>query len=406
MWNACNPKDEIPEKNFKRLELTIPHKSGESRLIAVSSNPDAAAGKGGSLIIDELALHRDPERLMSVAQPIIMSGGRLSVLSTHRSRNSLFNRLVKEAKKPDSEWEHHATTIYDAVDQGLVELIVNPKMVKMGNEPYESRDAFINWLKSTYDEHTFSQEFCCIPADDACSLLAVAEVERAEERLEKEGHMGSGPLYMGYDCAESIDGDFAAVCVIRALGDEVEIVEPYYFPKGTPIEDQLDLCEDFAKRYAVRKLVSDNAGIGRHPTSILQKRLGESRVVAFDPTLPSKGEMCTKVKRYFQNGKVRMRADKAVADDFLSIDRVITPSGNIVYQSVRSGNGGHGDMFSAFAMALTAVPESSNPDILAVESDRSSELGETPEPRDGTSIRDRIRRNRKLDEIAKKRFTM
>jgi phage FluMu gp28-like protein len=404
MWNAMNPNDQIPEKNFKRLKLEVPHKSGRSRLIAVSSNPDASAGKGGSLIIDEMALHRDPELLMRVAQPIIsMSGGNLAVLSTHRSRNSKFNELVTDAKKEGSPWTHHRTTIYDAVDQGLVEIIVNPNMIKNGHEPYSSGQAFIDWLKSTYDEHTFLQEFCCVPSDEACSLLSSIEMDQAKARYKSEKSLDKGQTYLGYDCAVSIDGDYAALCVIKAFKQDVELLEPYYFPKGTPIEKQINTVVSYAKQYKVHKVVSDNNGIGNHPTTIIQNKLGESRVIAFDPTMQSKNAMCTKVKRYFQNKNVRMIENKMVEDDFLSIDRVVTPSNNVIYQAVRR-NGSHGDMFSAFAMAMTEVPENQSAEIKGV-SNPIDPYDEIVTPEQVLTSKQRIELNRQLDEDRASSFT-
>jgi phage FluMu gp28-like protein len=144
------------------------------------------------------------------------------------------------------------------------------------------------------------------------------------------------------------------------------------------------------------KLVSDNAWIGRHPTTILGEKLGEHVVVAFDPTLHSKGEMCTKVKRYFQNQWIRMPYVKHIQDDFLSIDRIITPSNNIVYHASRSGNIGHGDMFSAFAQALTEVNETSRCEIKGVSSeDPAAALLE---------MRDRVERNRQRDTRDRQRI--
>jgi len=404
LWNVVQPSHAIPEDGIRRLGLTIPHHAGESRLIAVSSNPNAAAGKGGSLVIDELALHRDPEMLMSIAQPIIMSGGRLAVLSTHRSRNSLFNKLVKESQEPGSQWSHHRTTIYDAVEQGLVEQVVNPNMVKLGNDPYADPQDFIDWLKATYDEHTFAQEFCCVPSDDACSLLSIDEVDAAVERLQSEGSLKHGGTFLGYDCAESVDGDYAAVSILRWWQNEVELVLPHYFPLGTPIERQLDKVVALAKEYNVRRVVSDNAGIGRHPTSILKRRLGETRVVAFNPTMQSKAAMCTKAKRFFQNKRFRMPDDEQVREDYLSIDRIVTPSNNVVYHS--TSRSGHGDMFSATAMALTEVPEDGDADIVGVARRNPQAMDVQSVEGPVRSIRERIERNRRLDRKKQKKFTM
>jgi len=339
---------------------------------------------------------------MALAQPVIMAGGSMSVLSTHRSRNSRFNQIVLDSHEEGSEWSRHKTTIINAIDQGLVEEIVNPNMVKLGNDPWPSRDAFLNWLKSTYDDFTFQQEFMCVPSDDACSLLTFDEVRDAQINLKLKGSLDKGVYFVGYDCAESLNGDFATCCVLRADHlNNVEIVEHRYFERGTSITEQIDEVAKTVRKYHARRLVSDNAGIGRHPTTILCEKLGEHLVVAFDPTLHSKGEMCTKVKRYFQNEWVRMPEDRHLQDDFLSIDRMITPSNNVVYHANRSGNIGHGDGFSAFAMALTEVPEKSRSEIKGISP-------KAADPAEGllraTSHNDIVERNRIAD--AKPRRTL
>jgi len=350
------------------------------------------------LVIDEFAAHKDADLLMSLAQPIIMAGGSMSVLSTHRSRNSRFNEIVLDSHKPDTQWSRHRTTIYDAVEAGLVEEIINPNMIKLGNEPWKSRQDFLDWLIKSYDTFTFQQEFCCVPSDDATSLLIVDEVNGAKLHMESLGHLKKGAFYVGYDCAESIFGDFATCFVIRADDkNQVDLVDKRYFERGTPISEQIDTVVETVRKYHARKLVSDNAGIGRHPTTILGEKLGESIVVPFDPTLQSKGEMCTKVKRYFQNGWVRMEDDKRVEEDFLSIDRLITPSNNVVYHANRTGAIGHGDGFSAFAMALTEVPELNRSEIKGIK-------GKKADPFDVVSgHEDRVERNRRNDSKSKRK---
>jgi phage FluMu gp28-like protein len=400
MWNAIQPASmAIPDRCFKTLSFEIPHASGASRVLAVSSNPNAAIGKGGSLRLDEFAAHKDPELLLSLAQPIMLAGGSISILSTHRGRNSKFNQIILEAlADPETEWSLHKTTIIDAIEQGLVEQIINPKMVKLGRDPWESRDAFLQWVKRTYDEHTFSQEFMCIPSEEASALLKTEELEAAVKKFEDEGHLTNGMYYVGYDIAESLEGDFAAVCVIRTDSNhEVEIIEARYFERGTPINEQIEDVVKTVKHFHARKLVPDQGGIGRHPCTILEERLGEHRVEPFVPTMQTKAEAYPKAKRYFQNGWVRMPKDDRVKDDFLSIDRIITESNNVVYQAVRSGNMGHGDMFAAFAMALTQVKEHTRGEIVGVSA-------KTPDPIDGILRSDDVmERDRLEDEINRRK---
>jgi len=402
MWNAIQPPShQIPENCFRTLSFSIPHKGGVSRIMAVSSNPNAAIGKGGSLVLDELAAHKDPELLLSLAQPVMMAGGSMSVLSTHRSRNSVFNRIIADAKKdPDTEWSLHKTTIIDAIEMGLVEQIVNPKLVNLGRDPWQSREDFLAWLKKTYDEHTFSQEFMCIPSEEATALLTTDELEEAIDRYDDEGSLKNGVFYVGYDIAESMEGDFATYCVLRVdKGHNVEIVETKYFDRGTKITEQIEEVIKVVKLYHARKLVPDFGGIGRHPATILQEKLGEHVVEPFIPTMQSKAEAYPKAKRYFQNGWIRMMSDKQVKEDFLSIERIVTESNNVVYNASRIGNTGHGDMFSAFAMALTEVPESSRGEIKGMSTKKADPFDAVA----GNDYNDMVAQNQAEDSRSKKK---
>ena len=404
IWNlVCKDKNEVvPKSCMNRLSLEIPHGDGPSRLLAVSSNPDAVIGKGGDIILDEFAVHRDPELLFSLAQPVIMAGGNCTILSTHRSRNTLFNKLVEEAKLPDSEWSLHRTTLEDAVDQGLLDIIVNPTLKKLGNDPFDTSEDFIAWIKKTTDEHTYDQEYDCNPSDSATVLLSRQEIKDSFKKLVEEGSLKIGQTYMGWDIAESEFGDFATLCVLRVNSEsEVEVIYSEYIKKGTSIDDQIAKIKKLDREYTPYRIVCDENGIGRYPTSVLKKKLG-NRVIGFVSSMNSKAEMFTKVKRFFENGKVRMLEDDAIETDFLSIERTITPSNNIVYSASRI-NGSHGDMASAFSMALTEVPENFNVTVQGVKTIPTKRV--EPSPTQET-IHDRIARNRKLDKIAKKRFTM
>jgi phage FluMu gp28-like protein len=403
LWNMStkDKNDIVPDSCLKRLSVEIPHKDGVSRLLAVSSNPDAVIGKGGDIILDEFAVHKDPKLLWSLAQPVIMAGGNCTILSTHRSRNTLFNKLVEDAENdPNSEWSVHRTTLEDAVDEGLVELIVNPTLEKLGNPKFETRRAFIEWIKKTVDSHTYDQEYMCNPSDSSTVLLSREELKNAFKRLKELGSIKEGMHYVGWDIAESEVGDFATLCVLNVKDSDVEIAESIYIPKGTSIDDQIDMVKELDRKYHPYRIVCDENGIGRYPTAVLKKKLGQ-KVIGFTATMNSKAEMYTKVKRFFENGKVRMVEDDAIEQDFLSIERTITSSNNIVYSASRI-NGSHGDMASAFSMALTEVPENFDPRMVGVTTNKTNRIEVPPSEE---TIHDRIARNKRLDMKAKKKLT-
>ncbi|MBQ6534637.1 MAG: hypothetical protein IJI37_05650, partial [Opitutales bacterium] len=69
-----------------------------TRIWSLSSNPDAQAGKRGARVLDEFALHPDPEKLYAIAYPGITWGGNLQIISTHRGGENFFRKLVDEAR--------------------------------------------------------------------------------------------------------------------------------------------------------------------------------------------------------------------------------------------------------------------------------------------------------------------
>ena len=69
-----------------------------TRIWSLSSNPDAQAGKRGARVLDEFALHPDPEKLYAISMPGITWGGNIEIISTHRGADCFFNKLVEEAR--------------------------------------------------------------------------------------------------------------------------------------------------------------------------------------------------------------------------------------------------------------------------------------------------------------------
>lgn len=112
------------DKNITAFVCTFPN---GARIVSLSSTPEAFAGKGGDVFLDEVDLHRDSGSLIDMAYPCIMWGNQLEMVSAYRvdgSKDTPFARLVAEAKKDNPQNASlHRVTIYDAVEQGLVEKI-------------------------------------------------------------------------------------------------------------------------------------------------------------------------------------------------------------------------------------------------------------------------------------------
>src|SRR5258705_8529251 len=73
--------------------------SNGKRIYALSSNPNALAGKRGHVKLDEFALHDNQRLLYRIAKPVTTWGGTLSIMSTHRGINTAFNEIIRDIRE-------------------------------------------------------------------------------------------------------------------------------------------------------------------------------------------------------------------------------------------------------------------------------------------------------------------
>ncbi len=138
-----------------------------SRIVSLSSNPKAFAGKGGDVLIDEFDLHRNQGDLYDMAFPCITWGGQLELVSAYDSDGSehtVFASLVKECKIDGNPkgFSLHSTTLTQAVEQGFVEKVNEVKQRK--GRPTQTREEFVEGIKRSCRTHAaYLSQYECIP---------------------------------------------------------------------------------------------------------------------------------------------------------------------------------------------------------------------------------------------------
>ncbi|MDR1173189.1 MAG: terminase family protein, partial [Puniceicoccales bacterium] len=117
--------------------------SNGTSINSLSSNINAQAGKRGSRVLDEFALHGDQKNLYTIAIPGITWGGQLEILSTHRGSNNFFNKLICEIRDGENRknFSYHRVTLQDALEHGFldklkVRLSVSDERVQMSDSEY------------------------------------------------------------------------------------------------------------------------------------------------------------------------------------------------------------------------------------------------------------------------------
>ena len=321
-------------------------------IYALSSNPDAIVGKTGHVKLDEYALHKDQRTLYAVAKPVIQWGGTLSIISTHRGIDTVFNEFVDGIRHHGNPmgWSLHSIPIQKAVEQGIVEKI---NAATGGTATRE------DWLKQQrsecVDEESWLQEYCCVPADENSAFITyemIAGCEyRGEEKWQTDLSDAKGRLFVGVDVGRA--HDLTVIWVVEALGDVLytrrvnEMKNETFDAQETELYAVLGLPQ-------VRRCCIDATGIGRQFAERAQRKFGRYKVEPVTFTQPVKEELAYPVRAAFEDRSVRVPASQAIRADLRAVKKETTAAGNIRFTADRGANG-HADRFWALALALHAA---------------------------------------------------
>jgi len=335
-----------------------------SRINALSSSPRRLRGKGGDVVVSELAFHDDPVELHKAANAVTMWGDAIEFGSSHNGEDNIWNKkVVGDAKayaagertrggRPLREQSYHFIDIHTAVEQGLVELINETRGTAL------TREAFVADLRaSCIDEDEWLQEFCCIPSSAASAWLPYELIYTCEDA--KCPRPGDGlwdvsedsERYAGIDVGRH--KDVTAAWVLGRVGDVLWTRRIGVLEK-MPIPEQIDVLEGMLRAAGVRRTCVDATGIGLGLAEGLQKRLGNSAVEAVTFTGPVKEALAVPVRQKFEERTVRIPDDSVVREDLHKVRKTVTATGNVRFDAARDESG-HADRFWALALAIQAA---------------------------------------------------
>jgi len=259
------------DKSIKSFAIEF---ANGSRINALSSNPKAFRSKGGKVVLDEFAFHNDAVALWKAAKPVITWGFPLRILSTHRGKQSLFYKFVESIKSGKLNWSLHTTTIFDAVEQGLVDKIYKRKTTKKEKE---------EWLKeqeeNCFDRSTWLEEYCCVPVDETTAFLSYEQIFSIErdDILDSSGSFlaSHNNLFIGVDIGRKKD------LTVIWIAEEIEkflFTRKIIELERTPFKQQREILFAYLSLPNFRRACIDATGLGMQLAEDAQDRFGKYRV--------------------------------------------------------------------------------------------------------------------------------
>lgn len=310
-----------------------------ARITAIPANPATARGYSANLILDEFAIHDDPQEIWSAIYASItnpLAGKKkLRVVSTPKGRGNKFADL----------WEHnegyskHKVTIEDAARMGL-----------FGANAEEAAKQLAELKNGVDDPDIWAQEYLCEFIDNTSILLPYDLLGACESSSIKDD--GSSPLFIGMDIGRS--HDLSVITTGVKLGDVLAIIEVDVLEK-MPFSDQLKVLVGKARAERVRGVCIDSTGIGAMLAEEATKALGaKCRGVQF--TASSKGEMYGLMRRRFEERSIRTPIERNLREDLHAVQRVVSTGGNVTYSAPRNADG-HSDRAASVALCCLAAKE-------------------------------------------------
>lgn len=342
------------------------------RITALSSNPKGFRSKGGKVVIDEYAFHEQADEMWRAAAPSVLWGYPVRVFSSHNGKSTRFYQMVEEAKKPDSKWSLHTTTIKDAIEDGLVQRI---KGLDRPANQAEIDEFLAECREIAGDEETFQQEFMVNPMDGSTAYITHALYEAnthpdvpeplillGEEIHKTEANdylptlafkRAGGKLYLGVDIGRK--RDLTVLWLWEKVGDIlwtraiIELHQVKFRYQYRWLQYLLPLCEHAEM---------DETGLGMQLAEDAQDDFGEDKVTKVMFSAEEKKNLAVNFKNTLEDVQARLPNTDTVKADFRKIRRVTSPSGNVLFQGERDADG-HADRFWAAALgrrASTRVP--------------------------------------------------
>lgn len=317
--------------------------TNNTRINALSSNPNAFRSKGGKVCIDEFAHHKSDALLWKAAKPCITWGFPLRILSTHNGKNSLFYKFTESVKEGRQKWHLHHTDIYKAAEEGIYAVI-------SGKTPSpEQTESWLAEMRSDcFDEVSWQEEYCCIPSDEKTAFIPYELIQSCYGTMLTPA-IGDD-IYAGVDIGRKTD--LTAIWRLIKKGTGFYTADVTIL-KNEPFWRQKEVLFELLGSVSLRRICIDATGIGMQLAEETEAKFGSAKVEKIHFTSAVKEELAFGLKRHFEDRTIYIPDDPEVSADIHSVRKSITSAGNIRFNAAGI-SGTHADRFWALALAIHA----------------------------------------------------
>jgi phage FluMu gp28-like protein len=297
---------------------------------SLPNHPNTVRGfRAHHIIFDEMAhfLNGTDKAMMTAILPSISRGGSISIVSTPFGENNVFHDIwSKEQVYSDYKRFLINWTECPDIDKSEVERI---KLV----DPMTYSQEYNNQFLGEVDLAEFPFHLI-----EKCIDMELQYEELAHDKIYK----------IGVDIGRR--HDLTAIAIFEEL-DGVNIlrsVETYHDKK---FDWQLGRLKDIIRNYTIKSLLIDSTGIGNNMAENLVDEFGAIvKPITFDNDI--KQQMVLGLKELMHDGKLRFPNDARLINNIRSIQRQYSAAGYLKFDSGRSEEAGHADLFWALALAL------------------------------------------------------
>jgi len=285
-----------------------------------------------------------------------MWGFAIRIWTSHKGVHSCFNRMIQEerAKGDDSRWNIRTTTLYDAIEMGLLDKINEVRGTNMKED-----DFIADTIAAVGGQEAFEEECLCKPRQGGDHAIKWQHIDAAKteydlHRKNLEGDesfdadswiagdvellRAADAVAVGYDVART--GHLSAVPVLARTGDTWRLVALVTMHKRK-FGLQRDVIGSIMEAVPGSVGAGDSTGLGMQVCEELTDRFGDARFVGMNFSA-MKPELGTKLVRIFEDGRCELpsaREQEDIGFDLHCIQTEPMPSGRTrFYESANPVN--------------------------------------------------------------------